>query len=209
MNKCRGIIFGVACAIAACNSEKKGEQVKASIQTKIFGNMPDGAEITEYTLTNVHGVEVKVISYGGIITSLKIPDRNGKLEDVVLGYDNLDGYLKNNPYFGAIIGRYGNRIAKGKFTLDSVNYSLATNNMGNHLHGGEKGFDKVVWNAESIEEDSAVAVKFTYRSVDGEEGYPGNLDVTVIYRLDNNNVLTFDYYATTDKVTIVNLTNHS
>ena len=201
-------IFSVACVIAACSSEKKSDEVNASIQNREFGTMPDGTVVEEYTLTNANGLEMKVITYGGIITSLKTPDRDGNLGDIVLGYDDLEGYIENNPYFGAIIGRYGNRIARGKFTLDSVEYSLATNNIGNHLHGGIKGFDKVLWQAEPIQEDSAVSLKMTYKSKDMEEGYPGNLDVTVIYKVANDNTLTFDYYAATDKKTIVNLTNH-
>jgi aldose 1-epimerase len=190
----------------SCDMKKKPAP---SVQRDSFGTMPDGTAIEQYTLTNANGIEMKVITYGGIITSLKLPDRDGKLDDVVLGYDNLDGYLKQNPYFGAIIGRYGNRIAKGLFTIDSVQYTLAQNNIGNHLHGGNVGFDKVVWRAEQLTTANSVGLKLTYRSKDMEEGYPGNLDITVNYILDNDNTLTFEYFAITDKKTIVNLTNHA
>lgn len=160
-------------------------------------------------MTNTNGVEAKVISYGGIITSFKVPDKAGKLEDIVLGYDNLQGYLDASPYFGAIIGRYGNRIAKGKFTLDSVDYDLAVNNIGNHLHGGLTGFDKVNWKVKEVPSEKGVAIELTYQSIDMEEGYPGTLDVTVTYTLGNDNTLEFNYQATTDKKTVVNLTQHS
>lgn len=192
--------------VFACDTKKKSAQ---SVQRDSFGVMPDGTAIEQYTLTNSNGIEMKVITYGGIITSLKVPDRDGNFADVVLGYDNIEDYLEQNPYFGAIIGRYGNRIAKGVFTLDSVQYKLAQNNIGNHLHGGDVGFDKVVWRAESISTENTIGLKLTYRSKDMEEGYPGNLDITIDYILGNDNTLTFEYFATTDKKTIVNLTNHA
>src|SRR2546428_10144291 len=155
-------------------------------------------------------VEARIMTYGGILVSLRVPDRNGKLEDVVLGYDNLEGYLKNNsPHFGAIIGRYGNRIAKGRFTLNGREYRLAQNNGENHLHGGIKGFDKVIWKAREVKSKEGVGLSLTYLSRDGEEGYPGNLSATVVYMLTNSNELKIDYKATTDKDTILNLTNHS
>ena len=163
-----------------------------------------------YTLTNANGVEAGIITYGGIVVSLKVPDRAGKLQEVTLGYDSLDGYLKNNsPYFGALIGRYANRIDKGKFSLGGREYRLAANNGESHLHGGNRGFDKVVWKAEEIREQNAVGLKLAYVSPDGEEGYPGTLTVAVIYTLTNNNELRMDYTATTSKETIVNLTNHA
>lgn len=168
--------------------------------------MPNGQEIYEYTLTNASSIEVRVINYGGIITSLKTSDKNGVLEDIVLGHDSLSGYLKATPYFGAIVGRYGNRIANGKFTLDGKEYSLAQNDHGQHLHGGVSGFDKVFWNIEPLNDKS---LKLTYLSKDMEEGYPGNLNIEVIYTLTDNNELKIDYKATTDKKTIVNLTQHS
>ena len=154
-------------------------------------------------------MEVKITNYGGIITSVLVPDKDGKMEDVVLGYDNLEGYLKSSPYFGAIVGRYGNRIANGKFTLDGKEYPLAVNNGKNHLHGGLVGFDKVIWETEIEKKENSVALKMKYLSKDMEEGYPGNLNVEVIYTIDNENAIAIDYIATTDKTTHVNLTNHT
>jgi aldose 1-epimerase len=174
-----------------------------------FGKTRDGRSVDIYTLRNLNGVEARICNYGGIIVSLKAPDRNGHLGDVVLGYDNLDGYLTNSPYFGALIGRYGNRIAKGKFTLDGVAHKLATNNYPNALHGGLKGFDKVVWRAKIIQSDAGPALELTYRSKDGEEGYPGNLMVKAVYTLMSDNGLRLEYTATTDKDTVLNLTQHS
>jgi aldose 1-epimerase len=163
-----------------------------------------------YSLTNANGLTAEIITFGGTITSLQVPDRDGKLVDVVLGYDNLGQYeSQDNPYFGSVIGRYANRIAKGRFTLNGVEYTPAVNNGPNHLHGGIKGFDKVVWNAQVIEEADGPALKLTYLSKDGEEGYPGNLTCTVIYALTNDNELKINYEAVTDKATVVNLTNHS
>ena len=182
---------------------------QAKVTKEGFGKTPDGQDADIYTLTNSGGAEVRITNYGGIVTSLKVPDRNGKLDDIVLGFDNLDAYLKGHPYFGAIIGRYGNRIAKGRFTLHSVEYKLAVNNGENHLHGGIKGFDKVVWNAKPRKLANGAALELTYLSKDGEEGYPGNLSVKVVYTLTNANELKIDYLATTDKDTVVNLTHHS
>lgn len=172
-----------------------------------FGTMPDGKAVERFTLTNANGIVVKAITYGGIITSLATPDRAGASGDIVLGFDSLAGYLEDHPFFGAIIGRYGNRIAKGQFTLDGQTYKLATNNGPNHLHGGHRGFDKVLWKGEPVEGQTAVA--FTRTSPDGEEGYPGNLTVRVTYTLTDKNELVVDYHATTDKATPVNLTQHS
>lgn len=171
----------------------------------------EGKPIEEYTLTNSHGVELKAITYGGIIRSLKVPDRAGKIADVVLGFDTPQGYLNDPPppYFGAIIGRYGNRIAKGRFTLDGHTYTLATNNGPNSLHGGNRGFDKVLWHAEPRQGGDGASVVFTRTSPDGEEGYPGNLQVRVTYTLTDRNELVVEYHATTDKATPVNLTQHS
>jgi len=179
------------------------------IQKESFGKLPDGTGIELYTLTNSKGLKVRIMTYGGTIVSLEVPDRNGKPGDTVLGYDSLDGYLKNNPYFGSIVGRYGNRIAKGKFTLDGITYQLAKNDGENHLHGGIKGFDKAVWTAEPVRGEGVVGVKLSYLSKDGEEGYPGNLSCTVIYTLTEENELKISYEATTDKATPVNLTSHS
>jgi aldose 1-epimerase len=162
-----------------------------------------------YTLKNAHGIELKVLDYGGIIVSLKVPDRTGKLGDVVLGYDSLAGYERASPYFGAIVGRYGNRIAHGRFTLDGRTYALATNNGPNHLHGGVRGFDKVVWDVTPLEARDSVALILRRTSPDGEEGYPGTLHATVTYTLTSRNEVIFDYQATADRATPVNLTQHS
>jgi aldose 1-epimerase len=171
--------------------------------------MPDGQTVELFTLTNTRGVEVRAITYGGIIVSLKTPDRTGRPDDIVLGYDSLGGYLENPPYFGAIIGRFGNRIARGRFTLDGTTYQLATNNGPNHLHGGNRGFDKVVWAAEPFQSDRGVGVVFRYTSPHGEEGYPGTLRAHVTYTLTDEDELIVDYRATTDKATPVNLTQHT
>jgi aldose 1-epimerase len=162
-----------------------------------------------YTLTNVSGMEARIMTYGGSVVSLKAPDRQGKLADVVLGYETLEGYLKNNPYFGAIIGRYGNRIGNGQFSLIGRKYTLPRNDGENTLHGGIKGFDKVVWKAKEVNGKDGAGISLTYLSKDGEEGFPGNLSVTVVYTLTNNNELKIEYFAKTDKTTVVNLTNHS
>jgi aldose 1-epimerase len=172
----------------------------------VFGKMPDGTPVESVTLRNANGIELTAIAYGGIITSLKTPDRAGRSGDIVLGFDGLDGYLKDHPYFGAIIGRYGNRIAKAQFALDGRTYKLAANNGPNHLHGGVKGFDKVLWTAAPAGQNGVV---FSRTSADGEEGYPGNLRVRVTYTLTEKNELIVDYHATTDKPTPVNLTQHS
>ncbi len=171
-----------------------------------FGKTADGEAVEAFTLKNTNGIAVTAITYGGIITSLKVPDRNGAIGDIVLGFDAIDGYLKGHPFFGAIIGRYGNRIAKGRFSIDKLPYTLATNNGPNHLHGGVRGFDKHVWKAEILTENS---LRLSRVSPDGEEGYPGNLQVQVIYSLTNYNELIVDYTATTDQPTHVNLTQHS
>jgi aldose 1-epimerase len=182
---------------------------QATITKTSFGKTSAGENVDLYTLRNVNGVEAKITNYGGIVVSLKVPDRNGKFDDVVLGFKDFEGYLKNDPYFGALIGRYGNRIAKGRFTLNGVEYKLAVNNGENHLHGGIKGFDKVVWTGSESKTKAGPAVVLTYLSKDGEEGYPGNLQVRVVYTLTNNNELKIDYSATTDKDTVINLTHHS
>ncbi|MDQ3732177.1 MAG: galactose mutarotase [Pseudomonadota bacterium] len=184
-------------------------EAKPSIEREVFGKTPGGTLVDLYTLVNDKGVEAKIMTYGGIIVSLNVPDRNGELGDVVLGYDNLRGYLKNNPYFGAVVGRFANRIAQGRFVLDGKKYELARNDGENHLHGGIKGFDKVIWKAKALEHANNVGLRLSYLSRYGEEDYPGNLRTTVTYTLTNNNELRIDYSATTDKKTIVNLTQHS
>jgi aldose 1-epimerase len=182
---------------------------QAEVTRELFGVTQQGETVDVITLTNAGGLEVRAITYGGIIVSLRTPDRQGNLDDVVLGYDDLDGYLRDSPYFGAIVGRYGNRIANGRFALDGESYELATNNGPNHLHGGLRGFDKVVWGAELLESDDGVAVVLTHVSPDGDEGYPGTLTARVTYTLTDQNELIVDYFATTDKATPVNLTQHS
>ncbi|MEO8078023.1 MAG: aldose epimerase family protein [Acidobacteriota bacterium] len=180
---------------------------RAHVTGAAFGKTADGKPVTLYTLTNANGVELRAMTYGAIITSLKTPDRAGVMSDIVLGFDTLDGYLKASPYFGAVVGRYGNRIAKGQFTLDGKAYTLAKNNGPNHLHGGVKGFDKLIWDA--VPSSQAAAVTFSRTSTDGEEGYPGNVKAQVTYTLTDKNELVIDYRATTDKATPINLTQHS
>jgi aldose 1-epimerase len=180
------------------------------VQKAPFGKTKEGAAVDLYTLTNHQGMVARIMTYGATLTGLLLPDGNGKAVNVVLGYDSLEPYLAGTPYFGATIGRVGNRIASGRFVLDGKTYTLATNDNGrHHLHGGNKGFDKVVWRAEEVKSSSGPAVRFVYRSADGEEGYPGNLDVSVLYTLTDSNELRIDYTARTDKRTPVNLTNHS
>lgn len=205
-------LLAAAVMITGCKMESGEESSsKCSITHESFGTAPDGKPVEIYTLRNENGMEVRIMTYGGIIQSIKVPDKDGKFGDVVLGYDTLDGYLTNSPYFGALIGRYGNRIAKGHFTLDGQEYTLATNNVPNSLHGGIKGFDKVVWTVGEAEvEDGAIELELTYVSKDGEEGYPGTLDVKATYKLmAKENELSLKFKATTDKDTIVNLTAHS
>ncbi len=205
-------LFGCYAYSAAPDSNTTadtGKQTAMSVETSNFGQTTDGHPVTLYTCTNARGLILKMIDYGAIVVSLEVPDRAGKLANVNQGFTSLDGYLQRHPYFGATVGRYGNRIAKGKFTLDGQEYTLATNDGPHHLHGGEKGFDTAMWKAEKVVRDNGVGVKFTYTSVDGEEGYPGNLTATVVYTLTNDNELRIDYTATTDKATPVNLTNHN
>ncbi len=184
------------------------------IEKAPFGKTKDGQETVLFTLVNDNGFTTKITDYGATITSILTADKDGNFDDVVLGFDSVEGYqgdayLKNGPYFGATIGRYGNRIAKGKFTLDGVEYTLAQNDGENHLHGGIVGFDKMIWNSEEVKGDDFVGVKFTYLSKDMEEGYPGNLNLTVVYKVTNDNEIKIEYTATTDKKTVLNLTNHS
>jgi aldose 1-epimerase len=179
------------------------------VNKQFYGTTPEGKEVTAFTLTNSHGMVISVINYGCTITSLFVPDRNGVFEDVVLGFDNLEGYQQSTEYIGCIVGRFANRIAYGKFSLEGKEYTLATNLPPHHLHGGVKGFSHVVWEAEEIQSDNAVGIRFTHLSPDGDEGYPGNLHLEIKYILGNDNTVTFEYHASTDKSTIINLTQHS
>ena len=179
------------------------------IRKSIFGKLPDGREVLQYSLKNASGTEVGVISYGAIVTSIVLKDRAGKFADVVMGYDSIDGYIKDNSYFGAIVGRYGNRIGKGKFALEGKSYQLATNNGENHLHGGKIGFNKVLWESKIVADGNEPSVEFTYVSADGEEGYPGQVTLAVTYTLTAKNELRVEYKGTTDKATILNPTHHS
>ncbi len=194
--------------LPATGCKKNTEVKEMAISSAPFGKTTTGETVELYTLKNAQGTTVKITPYGGIITSILVPDRNGKMGDVVHGFDTLAGYTDKVPFFGALIGRYGNRIAKGRFTLDGQTYTLACNNGVNHLHGGIKGFDKVLWTAAPIK-PGVPSLTLTYLSKDGEEGYPGNLSVTVTYTLTDDNQLVIDYRASTDKKTIVNLTNHT
>jgi aldose 1-epimerase len=179
------------------------------VTEKTFGTLPDGRTVRLFVLANSAGTEVSVINYGGIIVALKVADRSGETGDIALGFDRLEDYLESSPYFGSIVGRYGNRIAEGRFSLDGSTYSLARNDGSNHLHGGLVGFDKVLWRAEAFSQGDSRGVVLAYRSPDGEEGYPGTLDATVTYTLTDANELVFDYRATTDRATPVNLTQHT
>src|SRR6266581_9513825 len=180
-----------------------------STTKKSFGKTPDGQPIDLYVLTNKSGAEVSITNYGGAVVSLKVPDRNGKLADVVLGYDTADGYVNDKSFFGALVGRYGNRIGHAQFALDGKTYTLAKNNGENSLHGGIKGFNKAVWTAKEIPAKDGQSLELTYLSKDGEEGFPGNLHVRVIYTLTDSNDFFFNDTATTEKTSVVNLTNHS
>lgn len=198
------VLTGCVCGV--CGIEKG---VGMSIERESFGKTSVGHNVDIFTLVNAKGMRARITNYGGTIVSLETPDRDGTMADICLGFDNLDEYLAGCPYFGAIVGRYGNRIAGGKFTVDGVEYSLPLNNGPNSLHGGLKGFDKVVWDAAPVEQDDAVGLELEYVSKDGEEGYPGNLKCKVTYLLTNENALEIVYEATTDKSTPVNLTNHA
>ena len=180
-----------------------------SIEKSVFGKMPDGTEVELYTLRNSRGAKCKIMTLGCILTELDVPDRDGKLADIVLGYDNLAAYVKGHPLFGAIVGRVVNRIAGAEFTLDGKTYTLAHNNGPNHIHGGNHGFDKAVWKAAPIKRNNLVSLHLTYTSADGEEGYPGKVKISVIYTLTDENELRLDYEATSDKATPINISNHT
>jgi aldose 1-epimerase len=189
--------------------EPGGLSGSGSIERQRFGTTSEGTAVDLFTLTNAHGVRVRLTNLGATLVSIETPDRNGAMGDILLGFDTLDGYLHNSPYFGVVVGRYGNRIAKGRFTLDGQTYTLAVNNGENHLHGGLKGFDKVVWTATTAPDADGASAQLEYVSADGEEGYPGRLTARVTYTLTDQNELTIAYSATTDRKTVVNLTNHA
>lgn len=200
--------FFLMLLIGGCSSQQSQDQMTESkIKTEDFGTMDDGSAVQLFTLKNENGMEVSITNFGGIVTSIKVPDKNGDIENIVLGFDDLEKYKAGHPFFGAIAGRYANRIAKGRFELNGEEYELATNDGENHLHGGAEGFDKKLWDAEVNDDENSVTI--SYLSPDGEEGYPGNLDVKVTYTLTDDNELKIDYHATTDKSTVLNLTNHS
>lgn len=204
-------LLSLSILLSACqnpNMKNQNSEQNLSIQSEMFGKF-ENQDVTLYSLQNAHGMEVQIMNYGGIITSIKVPDRDGEIADVALGFSTFPEYLKEHPYFGALVGRYGNRIAKGSFTIDDNIFTLAKNNGENSLHGGLKGFDKKLWSNESFQTDDAIGVKLSGRSTDMEEGYPGNLDIEVNYSLNNENELIIDYAAVTDKATVVNLTNHT
>lgn len=210
--------IGLACAatlatgrITAAADDEPDRIRELSIEEDLYGKA-DGKAVLRYTLTNRNGMKVVLLSYGAIVQSVEVPDRQGRFENVTLGFDDLKGYTEGDPYFGAIVGRYANRIARGKFTLNGKTFSLATNNGPNHLHGGKKGLSDVVWQtrplSNDVTDDDSVGLELSYDSPNGEEGYPGELNVTVTYRLNNDNELRIDYAATADQPTPVNLTNH-
>jgi aldose 1-epimerase len=190
----------------ACQTKRKEQSY---MTTSVFGRLPDNREVLQYTLTNQAGLSMQVITYGATITSLRVPDRTGKMADVVLGYDSLQGYENGTNYFGAIVGRYGNRIGKGKFQLDGKQYQLTVNDGENHLHGGKIGFNKVLWQAKVLSDSPEPALELQYVSKDGEEGYPGTVTLKVTYTLTNKNELRINYEGTTDQATILNPTQHS
>lgn len=194
--------------LSGCTTVSGKGSSNMTVSKEVFGTLPDGRTADLYTITNGNGVRARITNFGGIVVSLETPDKGGKLADIVLGYDSIEGYLENKPYFGCIAGRFANRIAKGKFALDGTEYTLATNNGVNHLHGGIAGFNKVLWNAKRVNTEDAAGVRLHYVSENGEEGYPGTLTCTVTYLLSNANELRIDYDAVTDAPTIVNLTHH-
>ncbi len=200
------LLFGITTIFFQCTiNNNKLERIKS----EPFGKAPDGTPVELFTLKNLNGVTAQITNFGGIITTLNVPDKDGNFEDVVLGFYTLEEYIKKSPHFGCLVGRFGNRIAGGKFTLDGVEYQMAINNGPNHLHGGVVGFDKKVWTPEMLTEENGSALKLTYLSPDGEENYPGNLNVEAVYRLNDDNELILTFIATTDKKTVLNLTHHS
>jgi len=202
------LLIVLSLIVLSCQ-DKSAKKAGTMIEKTIYGKLPDGREVFQYTLKNAAGVEVKIINYGAIVTSIKVPDRDGKLADIVLGYDSLSGYLGDNAFLGAIVGRYGNRIGKGKFKIDGEEYQVTVNDGENHLHGGKVGFNKVLWDAKVVSSTAEPALAQTYVSPDGEEGYPGTVTLTVTYTLTNKNELRIDYEGKTDKPTLLNPTHHS
>lgn len=211
------LALALAAGLPACKNGPGGPEAKTggrggpemTFKRELFGRLADGTAVDIYTLRNASGLEARIMTYGATLVSLKTPDRRGAVADVTLGFDDLEGYLGAHPYFGAVIGRYANRIAKARFVLDGVAYELAANNNDNTLHGGIRGFDKVVWKAEPVAAAPGPSLRLTYLSRDMEEGFPGDLEVAVVYGLTDENELTISYEATTDKKTPVNLTNHA
>src|SRR5690349_16861232 len=209
--------IAAACFLQACSGSNTSETapknltstVKADVKQEPYGKMPDGTAVDKYTLTNTNGMQAAIITYGGALVSLMAPDKSGKMGDVVIAMDDLDGMRKQDNFFGALIGRYGNRIGKAQFTLDGQTYKLPANNGPNTLHGGPEGFDKKVWTAKEGPSGEGPSLELTYTSKDGEMGFPGTLTAKVVYTLTNTNALRIDYTATTDKPTVVNLTNHA
>ena len=203
------VLLAIIVVPVALRAEAGDAEKQEKVQKTSFGKLPDGTEVEQYTLTNSKGAVAKVITYGATLAELWMPDKAGKNVDVVLGFDNLASYAGDHPFFGATVGRYGNRIAKGKFSIDGKEYSLFLNNGPNSLHGGKVGFNRKVWTAEPVDSKHGSSVRLTYVSADGEEGYPGTLTVHVTYELSDDNALKISYQASTDKPTVVNLTNHS
>lgn len=203
-----GLMAALCFVLTSIRGSTQAQETQMKIETSEFGTTPEGQKVSLYTLTNAAGNVVQLTNYGAIITKVEVPDRDGKKANLMLGFPTLDGYLGRHPYFGATVGRYANRIAGGKFSIDGQTYTLVTNNGPNHLHGGTVGFDKKLWSAETKQTDKALIVTFRTTSADGEEGYPGRLDVAAEYSWSNDNELSFTFSAKTDKPTVVNLTNH-
>lgn len=206
--QCASLLVGICIALTGNPFVAEVRAAEMTVEKTEFGKTADGDQVTLFTLKNQNGTVLKMIDYGAIVTAFEVKDKNGKIDNITNGFDNLKSYLAGHPYFGATVGRYGNRIALGKFTLDGQTYSLATNNAPNHLHGGDKGFDKQMWKVTEVNDGKGAGLKFSRVSTDGEEGYPGNLSVEVVYHLGHDDSLTINYTATTDKATPLNLTNH-